>query len=376
MPIRVLHIIGQIGVGGCEMQLLELCRRMDHSKFQLGLCYYAPNPDNMVREFQNTGVKLYFVNKFGGISLWRFFLTLRQFILDFNPDIIHTWQYSPNWWGRLAGLSCGYRHFIASDRGTFGYQLASRLAEFALNRRTLRTANSEAVARYVHGVLKVPLSRIVVIPNGVEVPPLDRQEARDTVRREFGLLPDQLLVLAVGRQTWAKNYPMLFRAARKTVARRSDTVFLCAGHGELEETLQQLHREMGLGASLRMLGLRHDVPRLMAAADVFCTSSRTEGCPNAVLEAMASGLPVVAARFEAACEIVADGRTGFLVGLNDDEAMADRLLDLLGDPALRARMGRAALDEVRDRFSFEKLVQRMSRLYTDFLDSRRAGLTR
>jgi glycosyltransferase involved in cell wall biosynthesis len=346
---------------------------MDRTQFHFGVCYYAPDPNNQIREFQDTGAKLYFVNKFGGISLWRFFLTLRQFIRDFSPDIIHTWQYSPHWWGRLAGLSCGYRRFISSDRGTYGYNLPSRLVEFALGRRILRTANSEAVAQYVHGALKIPRSRIVVIPNGVEVPPLDRKEARDTVRREFGLLPDQLLVLAVGRQTWAKNYPMLFRAARKTVARRSDVVFLCAGGGELAETLQQLHREMGLGASLLMLGLRHDVPRLLAAADVFCTSSQVEGCPNAVLEAMATGLPAVAARFDAAREVVADGRTGFLVDLNDDEAMAGRLLDLLGDPALRARMGQAALGEVQDRFSYEKLVQSMSQLYMGFLDSQRAG---
>ena len=110
--IRVLHLIGQIGVGGCEKQLLELCRRMGRDAFELAVGYYSPDPQDMRAAFEEAGVRLYYVNKFGGISLWGFFRALRGFIRDFQPDIIHTWQYSPNCWGRLAGLSCGHRRFI------------------------------------------------------------------------------------------------------------------------------------------------------------------------------------------------------------------------------------------------------------------------
>ncbi|HSW45187.1 MAG TPA: glycosyltransferase, partial [Phycisphaerae bacterium] len=137
MPIRVMHIIGQIGVGGCEMQLLELCRRTNREKYEFSVCYYSPDSDNMVEQFQEAGVRLYYVNKFGGISPWRFFLTLRSFVRDFRPDIIQTWQYSPNCWGRLVALSCGYRRFLCSERSaTATFPRPLRILELLLGRRT------------------------------------------------------------------------------------------------------------------------------------------------------------------------------------------------------------------------------------------------
>ena len=141
VAIRVLHIIGQLGVGGCETQLLGLCRRMDRSRFTLGVCHYAPNPDHMTREFEEAGVKVYYVNKFGGISRWRYFQTLRGFIRDFKPDVIHTWQYSSNWWGRMAGRTCGCKRFVSSDRTARpGYKWYWRCFEAFMGRRTRRLA--------------------------------------------------------------------------------------------------------------------------------------------------------------------------------------------------------------------------------------------
>ncbi len=93
MPIRVMHVIGQIGVGGCEKHLLEVCRRMDRTRYDLALCYYSRQADSMIEAFEQTGTKLYFTDKFGGASLWTFFKTLRRFLLDFKPDIIHTFNY-------------------------------------------------------------------------------------------------------------------------------------------------------------------------------------------------------------------------------------------------------------------------------------------
>jgi len=364
---RVLHFIGQIGVGGCEKQLLELCRRMDRSRFEFGVCYYSPDPENMVEEFKETGAQLYYVNKFGGISLWRFFLTLRQFIKDFRPDIIHTWQYSPNWWGRTAGLTCGYRRFIASERtARLSYGRMLSLAERWLGPHTVWVANSGAVAQRLAHTLPLREEAIRVIPNAVEPSREDRPACRASVRREFGFAPDQPLVVSVGRLVDVKNYPMLFRAAKSVLAQRPDVRFLVAGHGPMESDLARLRDEMALGDSLRLLGLRNDVPRLLAAADVFCSSSRVEGCPNAILEAMTSGLPVVAARFAGADEVINDGKTGFLTPLDDDQALVTGLLDLLNDPARRTATGQAAQDSMQDRFSYERLVRDMERLYSDF----------
>lgn len=364
-PIRVMHVIGQIGVGGCEMQLLNLCRRMDKDRFTTAVAYYAPNSDNMVTEFTDAGAKLYYVDK-TAVSLWKFFRTLRGFIKDFTPDVIHCWQLSPNAWGRLAGLSCGQRHFVASDRTIRPCYDPWRwpLMEKFIGGGTIRLTNSNAVADYVAKSLHVPRERIQVIYNAVELPLRDRLKDRAEVRAELGLAADQKLVLTVGRQTHAKNYPMLYRAAKRVLERRGDVRFICAGHGEQEANLRQLHQELGLGDGVRMLGLRQDIPRLLFAADVFCLPSRWEGFPNALAEAMAAGLPVIAADFPGARELLVKDTTGLLVDIDDDAALAAGLLGLLEDEAMAQKLGQAAAEHVERNFSWPTLVAKMERLYS------------
>jgi glycosyltransferase involved in cell wall biosynthesis len=370
MPIRILHIIGQIGVGGCEKQLLELCRRIDHDRYELAVCYYSPCADNMIDEFNQTGARLYYVNKFGGISLWRFFQTLRGFIRDFKPDIIHTWQYSPNCWGRLAGLSCGYKRFICSERSAIkAFPKPLRVLELLLGRRTTYTVNTAAVADALQRSIRAPRNRIHIIHNAVDLPDVDPAQARAVLQTELGIPPLAPIVLTVGRLTEAKNYPMFFRVAQQVLSRRPDAVFLAAGHGELENSLRELHRRMGLGDGLRLLGLRHDVPRLLAAADVFCLCSRWEGFPNVLVEAMAAARPSVTTDFAGAREIVDDNgsRLALLVDIDADTQMAAAIVDLLSDADQRQALGQAARESVRRRFSWPRLLAELDHLYADFL---------
>ena len=192
----------------------------------------------------------------------------------------------------------------------------------------------------VRGFLGVRDQRMKVLYNAVDPPNRNVQADRAEVRRELGLGPEQKLVLMVGRLTEAKDHPTLFCAAQRVLAIDPPVTFLCAGHGELEAALRRELAERKLTDRVRLLGLRRDVPRLLSAADVFCLTSRFEGFPNAVAEAMAAGLPVVCTRFEGVEEVVQDGRTGLLVGVGDDEALARRVGELLAEPCARERWGK------------------------------------
>ncbi len=368
MAVRVLHIIGQLGVGGCEKQLLEICRRMDRGRFDLGVAYYARMENDLVEDFRRAGVSVWFTDK-AAVGPWRFFLALRRFIREFCPDVIHCWQYSPNCWGRLAAAGCGYGRYICGERTATRLPRPLRLFEYVFGRRTLWTANTSAVADALVRFAGCSRSRIRVLHNAVEVPALDRAAARRSVRDELGLAPDAPLVLAVGRLHEAKNYPMFLRVARRVAARRPDAVFAVAGDGPLADELRALHAEMKLGDSLRMLGLRSDVPLLMAAADVFCLCSRWEGFPNVLVEAMASRLPAVTTSFAGVREIVDDGpdRIARAVDIDDDEAMAGHVAELLADPVAGAALADAACVSVRYRFSWDRLIRDLERLYADFL---------
>jgi glycosyltransferase involved in cell wall biosynthesis len=369
MPTRVLHVIGQIGVGGCEKQLLELIRRADRDRYQFGLCYYSPDSESMVRQFTEAGVQLFYVDKFGGSSTWHFFRSLRQTIRQFNPDIIHTWLYSANFWGRVAGRSLGIRRLIASERSIMtSYPLAARLAERLL-RCTVWTANSQAGAQRVRGFLGVRAQRMKVLYNAVEPPVRNVQADRDQVRRELGLGLEQKLVLMVGRLTEAKDYPTFIRAAQRICADDLSVTFLCAGHGELEAALREELTERKLTDRVRLLGLRQDIARLLSAADVFCLTSRFEGFPNALAEAMAAGLPVICTRFEGVEEVIQDGGTGLLAGGGDDEALARKVLELLADAGARERLGRAAREWVREHLSWDRLLGQIDELYRTVLES-------
>lgn len=369
MPVRILHFIGQLGVGGCEMQLLGLCRRLDRSRFEFAVCSYASRRDSLAGEFEKAGAKVFFVDKFGGISKIAFLRTLRRFIAEFRPDIIHTWQYSANVWGRLAGLTSGYRRFISSERSARAYGVHMWLLERMLGRQTVWTGNTSAVADTISEYLGVPRAPIRIIHNAVEMPQLDRGACRDEVRRELGLAPDARIVLTVGRQTPAKNYPMFFRTAERVVKQFPDVVFVAAGHGEQEAELREILARMQLGNTVRMLGVRHDVPRLLGAADLFCFCSDWEGFPNALVEALAAGLPAVATSFAGVREIV-EAEAGLLCRLVDcgrDDQMAEQLCQLLEDPQCGRALGDAARRSVAERFSWNRLVDTMSDLYTQFL---------
>lgn len=374
MPIRVLHFIGQLGVGGCEKQLLGLCRRIDRERFEFGVCYYAPDPDGMVQEFEAAGARLFHVNKFGGISKPRFFLQLRCFVRDFRPDIIHTWQYSANVWGRMAGLTCGYRRFISSERTARPHLWPIRVFERVLGRRTTWTANTQAVATWISRSIGVPHSEIRVIHNAVEMPEMDRDACRAEVRAELGLEPGTPIILTVGRQAPAKNYPMFYRVARRVIQEWPQAVFISAGHGILEDTLRKLHADMQLGKSVRMLGLRHDVPQLLAAADVFCLCSNWEGFPNVLVEAMASGVPAVTTDFAGVEEVINDGqeRLAVVVERERDDQMAEQILDLLADPGRRQSLGQAGKASVTARFSWGRLLEQMEDLYLTYVNDPQA----
>lgn len=368
MPIRLLHFIGQLGVGGCEKQLLELCRRIDRSKFELAVCSYSEKQYDLAPAFEKAGIRLFFVNKFSGIPKWQFLSTLRRFVQEFRPDIIHTWQYSANVWGRLAGLSCGHRRFVSSERGARPYGRHMWVLERILGRQTVWTANTDAVAQTIHQYLGVPRPRIHVVHNAVEAPGLDRATCRTEVRSELGLEPDTTIVLTVGRQTAAKNYPMFFRTAQRVLRQMTRVVFVGVGHGEQEAMLCQLQSRLGLQKDVLMLGLRHDVPRLMAAADIFVLCSDWEGFPNALVEAMSMGLPVVTTTFAGVEEIIGEGNRVCLTSDRDrDDQMAEQICRLISNPELMLSLGAAASQIAATRFGWDRLLGTMESFYERFM---------
>jgi glycosyltransferase involved in cell wall biosynthesis len=184
--------------------------------------------------------------------------------------------------------------------------------------------------------------------------------------REFTLGPDTPVAVAVAEFSEVKNHEQLLHAWRKVVRELPPAVLLLAGEGERRRVVEKLARDLGLGANVRFLGFRNDVPQIMACADVVVLTSRREGLPQVVLEAMAAAKPVVATNVRGNRDLVSDKVNGFLVEVGDAAATAAALVALLQDKDLGRRMG----DEGKKRakaYGLPTVKQEMAEIYGFYL---------
>lgn len=203
--------------------------------------------------------------------------------------------------------------------------------------------------------------RIVIIPNGVQLPKSNPEEIQ-TIRHELGMREGEMLVLSVGRLSVQKAHTYLLQAIPAVLRRFPNTLFAIAGDGPLRKELETEAARLGIQERLRLLGMRGDVPRLLAAADIFALSSRSEGMPIALLEAMGMGTAVVASRVAGVNEVVQDGVHGLLTPSEDVPALAGALIRLLEDPELRKRLALAGYERVNQEFSLDKMCRRYAAL--------------
>jgi glycosyltransferase involved in cell wall biosynthesis len=175
-------------------------------------------------------------------------------------------------------------------------------------------------------------------------------------------------VIALGRLSQQKRPDVAVEAFARVHGRLSESELLLAGRGPEEERVRELAGRLGVDGAVRFLGPRDDVPELLATASCLVLSSDYEGCPLSVLEAMAAGVPVVATRVGGVPELVDDGRTGLLVEPGRPDLLADALARLLSNPAEAAGLGAAAREEARARFSRERMLAAVERVYDELPD--------
>ena len=246
----------------------------------------------------------------------------------------------------------------------------SRIHKLLLRRADRVIAVSQAVA---DGLITQDIfdrDKIVVIHNGVDVDRFAKASAADTVERESGA---RLCVGIVGELAQVKGQEDFLHAAAILKSLRDDVDFVVAGDdksraGENRRALERLSSELELSERVRITGWADDVFALLRTFDVFVSASRSESFGIAIVEAMASGVPVVATMTPGAREIIDAENTGKLVPIGDAEALAKAIGELLDDPKTRARLATAALQSVRERFSLDRMVASTEQVYLDVLE--------
>ena len=372
-PLRVVHVLWDIEIGGNRTETLALVRHADRSRVEPSI-FYGIRP-GIVRPEE--------VDALGGVGFpirrkydRRWIAALAEHSRGRGADVLHAHNFNghaatalvlrglrpkPVFVGTFGGV---YRPARSSVRNEVLY-LLYRAASYASLRRAdgvIAVSRAAAATLRRHGV---PDSRIRVIPHGVEALP-DMGDGA-AARGEFGIPPDAPLVVTVGRLDPMKGHACLLEAAAEVRRHFPSARFLLVGGGPLAEDLRARARALGLEGAVLFAGVRNDVPRLLRAADLFAFPSldEREGFGIALLEAMACGLPVVASRAGGIPEIVPDGRGGLLVPPRDARALAGAIRALLGDPSRRAALGREGRRRVEDAYSIRACVAATEDFYEE-----------
>ena len=275
--------------------------------------------------------------------------------------------------GRLVGRLAGARTVVAAhdmDLTSVGRRCLPRSAVETLFLSDALVLLAPSQGDYLHreeGVGRFPWRRTreVVIPNGIRIPPPADPRVRAEVRAELGYADTDVVVGIIARLSPQKAHQVLFEAVARVTAAQPGLRLLVIGDGSRAAELAELAHTLGINDHTRFLGVRRDVPRLLAGLDISCLSSVHEGVPIIVLESMAAGLPVLATDCGALRDLVADGRTGHLVPVGDVPRLAARLREMADDPALRARLGAAGRARAEQDFGIERTAAGYERLLTE-----------
>ncbi|OGQ56734.1 MAG: hypothetical protein A3J24_05650 [Deltaproteobacteria bacterium RIFCSPLOWO2_02_FULL_53_8] len=224
---------------------------------------------------------------------------------------------------------------------------------------------SEFVRNYLVVDKGIDARRVVCIPTGVDIKRFAPDSTDDTLRKELGLANDTLIVGVVAILRRKKGHHVLLQAVPTILAAVPDTVFVFAGNGPQKENIETQIKELGIESRVKLLGLRPDVPTVLKGLDLFVLPTLQEALGTSILEASAMKKAVVASAVGGVPEVVAEGVTGSLVPPEDPDALADAIIKLLQDRERLQQMGRNGRKMVEDRYTTEKMSERMFTLYSE-----------
>ena len=387
--LRVARVISRLNVGGPAIHTILLTAGLDPAAFESRLYVGAPGPaeGDMLPLARARGVEPVAVPGLGrsirpGRDLAALGHLVRAF-RAFRPRVVHTHAAKAGTLGRIAARLAGVPATVHTFHGHVlsGYfnpavTAAFRAIERALARRTTRIVALSPGQRDELLALGIGRpERMAVVPLGLELDGcLNAQARRGELRRHLRLPPEARLVGIVARLVPIKDHASFFKAAARVARADPAARFVVAGDGPLRARLESAAREAGLADRTHFLGWWEDLPALYADLDVVALTSRNEGTPVCLLEAMAAGVPVVATAVGGVSDVVRHGETGLLVPPGDPGALAAALAALLGDPERRSALGLAGRRAAYPAYDVKTLIARVETLYRELIAAAPRGM--
>lgn len=361
VSMRIAFVITGLNLGGAEKMVAALADAMVDKGNQILIIYMTGSA--MVLP-TSPEVRVIGLGISSGRHLARGFLKMRSLLREFRPDVVHSHMVHANIMSRLVRIVTPIPRLVCTAHNTdeggklrmLAYRLTDRLADISTNvsdEAVLAFINNKAVAR----------GRMQTVHNGISTSLFCFDaHARERVRTELGGHADTQVILAVGRLSEQKDYPNLMHAVAQINQARHKFIVWIAGDGPLRQDMQTMAEALGISRLVRFLGVRHDIPKLMSAADVFVLPSAWEGFGLVAAEAMACERVVVATDSGGVREVVGDA--GYLVPVRNPQALADALMKAMDmSPSDKSRLGKIARQRVQTHYSLEQAVEKWANIY-------------
>ena len=377
-PCRVFFLVDSFLIGGTETQAVELALRLDPARYRVTIgCLRKEGP--LLERLAGSRLKILPVDLGKGIDSPSGILAVARlagYLRREKFKIVH----AHDLWSNMVGMAAATlartpvritsQRDLSHDAWYAGHKRS--IMRFLQRRSSVVLANAKAIR---DGLVAegIPAQKTCVIYNGVD---LDRFETAEN--RRALLMPGsqelKLIVMVGNMISDVKGHSVLIAAAPEIIRHHREARFVLVGEGPKRAAFEAQIASLGLAEYFLFLGRRTDVPEILASCDIAVLPSLAEGLPNAVLEYLAAGLPVVASALGGNLEIIQNDVTGLLVPAQSGQALAAALCRLLADPVLTARLARAGKSYVAENFSFRCLVENIENLYTGLLQAKSAGL--
>ncbi|MFA5494878.1 MAG: TIGR03088 family PEP-CTERM/XrtA system glycosyltransferase [Porticoccaceae bacterium] len=383
----MVHIIFALGTGGLENGLVNIINRSPPTRYRHAIICLT-RAERFAERLAVPGVEVIELHKKPGHDLgmyWRLWRELRRL----RPAIVHSRNLAALE-TQILGLLMPGSVRVHGEHGRDVNDLDGSNRKYRLLRRALQPlihcfiAVSRDLSQWLTTSVGIPASKVTQIYNGVDstrFQPRGTAENDGEAPHRLPGVPDdfmpgggRLVLGAVGRLAAVKDQRLILSALQRIFherpERRAYLRCILVGDGPERRALEICIEALALGDCVWIAGDRDDIPALLRCMDIFLLPSLGEGISNTILEAMATGLPVIATAVGGNPELVEDGVTGLLIRVGDTEALARAIGTLIDDPARRERMGRAAMQRIRQDFDWEQTVANYLRVYDELLLAR------
>lgn len=359
---KLMLIIPTLDRSGAEKQLTLLAKGLPRDQFDVSVCCLTRGGPYS-EELSAAGIPVTVIGKKLKIDPAAYY-RLKKHIRAVQPDIVHTWLFAANSYGRKAARAAKVPHILCGERCVDPWKIThEHLIDRYLDRFTDKiVCNSSGIVDFYTRKGR-RADKFVTIGNGIDLIDGPPTQSKEAIWQDLKLPPHAKMMLTVGRLWPQKRMKDLIWATEILKRIRDDAYLVIVGDGPQRERLQRYTEQVTIHDRVRIVGARTDVPDLMKHATLFMLASGYEGQSNALMEAMATGLPVAVSDIPGNRDLVKHDENGYLVGLGQRTEYSRFANFLLEDEALRNRFAEAGRKTIAEQFSIPQMIDRHVRLY-------------